>query len=97
MAPAGCVTTTGGTSTISSTCFSANAQAYLTAFMSAYPANPNGQLVTDFSQLNNFREDNIRLDQNIGDKIRLFGRYMQDSVPNSFPFGLWGSANYPGS
>ncbi|MGA9708697.1 MAG: TonB-dependent receptor, partial [Candidatus Sulfotelmatobacter sp.] len=96
VAPAGCVTTTGGTSTISSTCFSANAQAYLTAFMSAYPANPNGQLVTDFSQLNNFREDNIRLDQNIGDKIRLFGRYMQDSVPNSFPFGLWGSANYPG-
>jgi hypothetical protein len=96
IAPAGCVTTTGGISTISPTCFSKNAQAYLNAFMNAYPANASGQLVTDFSQLNNFREDNIRLDQNIGDKIRLFGRYMQDSVPNSFPFGLWGSANYPG-
>jgi Carboxypeptidase regulatory-like domain/TonB-dependent Receptor Plug Domain len=96
IAPAGCVTTAGGTSTISPTCFSTNAQAYLNAFMSAHPANPSGQLVTDFSQLNNFRQDNIRLDQNIGDKVRLFGRYMQDSVPNSFPFGLWGSANYPG-
>lgn len=96
IAPAGCVTTAGGISTISPACFSKNAQAYLNAFMHAYPANANGQLVTDFSQLNNFREDNIRLDQNIGDKVRLFGRYMQDSVPESFPFGLWGSANYPG-
>ncbi len=96
IAPAGCVTTSGGTSTISPTCFSKNAQAYLNAFMNAYPANANGQLVTSFSQLNNFREDNIRLDQNVGDKIRLYARYMQDSVPNSFPFGLWGTANYPG-
>jgi hypothetical protein len=96
IAPAGCVTTSGGVSTISPTCFSTNAQAYLNAFMNAYPANANGQLVTDFSQLNNFREDNIRLDQNVGDKIRLYARYMQDSVPESFPFGLWGSANYPG-
>ena len=96
VAPAGCVSTAGGLNVISPTCFSKNAQAYLNAFMNAYPANANGQLVTDFSQLNNFREDNIRLDQNIGDKVRLFGRYMQDSVPESFPFGLWGSTNYPG-
>ena len=96
IAPAGCVATTGSTSTISPTCFSKNAQAYLNAFMKASPADSTGHLVTSFSQLNNFREDNIRLDQNVGDKIRLFGRYMQDSVPNSFPFGLWGSANYPG-
>ncbi len=91
-----CLTTSGGNTTISPKCFSKNAQAYLNAFLSAYPANANGQLVTDFSQLNNFREDTIRLDQNIGDKVRLFGRYMQDSVPENFPFGLWGSANYPG-
>jgi len=96
IAPAGCVTTSGGTSTISPACFSKNAQAYLNAFIGAYPANASGQLVTSFSQLNNFREDNIRLDQNVGDKIRLYGRYMQDSVPNSFPFGLWGTSNYPG-
>jgi len=87
---------TNGNTTINPSCFSKNAQAYLNAFMNAYPANPNGQLVTNFSQLNNFREDNIRLDQNIGQRVRLYGRYMQDSVPQTFPFGLWGSANYPG-
>src|SRR3984957_1201735 len=96
VAPAGCVTTSGGNSTISPTCFSANAQAYLTAFMAANPAGPSGQLSTNYSQLNNFRQDIIRLDQNVGDKLRLFGRYMQDSVPQNFPFGLWGAANYPG-
>jgi hypothetical protein len=108
---AGCVTTTapGGNGQLTSTtpqtsqinlsvpgCESANAAAYINAFIGKFPANANGQIVTSFSQLNNFREDNIRLDQNIGDKVRVYGRYMQDSVPQSFPFGLWGSANYPG-
>jgi hypothetical protein len=95
IAPAGCVTTSGGTSTISPSCFSKNASAYLSAFM-ANPGNGNGQLVTNFSQLNNFRQDIIRLDQNVGEKVRLYARYMQDSVPQNFPFGLWGAANYPG-
>jgi Carboxypeptidase regulatory-like domain/TonB-dependent Receptor Plug Domain len=94
--PAGCVTSSGGTSTISPSCFSANASAYLKGFMAANPANANGQLATNFSQLNNFRQDIIRLDQNVGDKVRLYARYMQDSVPQNFPFGLWGAANYPG-
>jgi len=96
IAPAGCVTPSGGNYTISPSCFSKNAVAYLNAFMKNYPANPSGQLVTNTSQLNNFREDNIRLDQNVGDKVRLYARYMQDSVPETFPFGLWGSQNYPG-
>ena len=39
VAPAGCVTTSGGNSTISPNCFSANANAYLNAFMAANPAN----------------------------------------------------------
>ena len=96
LAPAGCVTTSGGNSTIDPSCFSANAKAYLAAFMAANPANASGQLVTNYSQLNNFRQDIIRLDQNVGDKVRLFARYMQDSVPQNFPYGLWGAANYPG-
>jgi len=110
VAPAGCVTSTAPSATqptyptpqtsqinlSAPGCESKNAAAYIKAFMGNYPANPSGQLVTDFSQLNNFREDNIRLDQNVGDKVRIFARYMQDSVPESFPFGLWGSPNYPG-
>src|SRR5579862_2960781 len=96
IAPAGCVTPSSCNYIISPSCFSKNAVAYLNAFMKNYPANPSGQLVTNTSQLNNFREDNIRLDQNVGDKVRLYARYMQDSVPETFPFGLWGSQNYPG-
>jgi len=96
IAPAGCVTTSGGNSTINPACFSANANAYLKAYMAAAPANANGQLVTNFSQLNNFRQDIVRLDQNVGERVRVFARYMQDSVPQNFPYGLWGAVNYPG-
>lgn len=96
VAPAGCVTASGGTFAIKSSCFSQNAQAYLTAFMLPNPGNGTGTLSTNFSQLNNFRQDIIRLDQNVGQRVRLYGRYMQDSVPQNFPFGLWGAANYPG-
>src|SRR5580658_5718945 len=97
-APAGCVTASGGTYTISPTCYSQNAAAYLNAFMVTNPPNSGtNQLVESYSSLNNFRQDIIRLDQNVGDKVRLFGRYMQDSVPATFPFGLWGTANYPGA
>jgi hypothetical protein len=98
IAPAGCVTTSGGTSTISPSCYSKNAAAYLKAFMAPNPANNSAgtQLITNYSQLNNFRQDIIRLDQNVGDKVRVFGRYMEDVVPQNAPFSLWGGANYPG-
>ena len=96
VAPFGCVTSSGGTYTISPSCYSQNATAYLNAFMSKYPANSSGQLVTPYSQLNNFRQDIIRLDQNVGDRVRIFARYMQDKVPQNQPFGLWGGDNYPG-
>jgi hypothetical protein len=98
VAPAGCVTTSGGTSTINPSCYSQNAAAYLKAFIAPNPGNnaAGDQLITNYSQLNNFRQDIIRLDQNIGDKVRLFGRYMEDVVPQNEPFSLWGGGNYPG-
>src|ERR1700676_2516350 len=77
VAPAGCVITSGGVSTISPACYTKKATAYLNAFMVGNPPNSStGQLVTNYSQLNNFRQDIIRLDQNIGEKVRVFGRYM---------------------
>lgn len=105
--PAGCITSTaaGNTSATPQTstinlanagCASKNALAYLNTFMKNFPGNASGQLITNTSQLNNFREDDIRLDQLIGDKVRVYARYMQDSTPETFPFGLWGSSNYPG-
>jgi Carboxypeptidase regulatory-like domain/TonB-dependent Receptor Plug Domain len=98
IAPAGCVTTSGGNSIINPTCYSQNAAAYLAAFMVPNPGNNStgDQLITNYSQLNNFRQDIIRLDQNVGDKIRVYGRYMEDVVPQNAPFSLWGGGNYPG-
>jgi carboxypeptidase family protein len=98
VAPAGCVTSAGGTSTIKASCYSKNAAAYLNAFIAPNPANnaTGDQLITNYSQLNNFRQDIIRLDQNVGDKVRVFGRYMEDVVPQNEPFSLWGGGNYPG-
>lgn len=103
----GCVTssapgktsTTPQTSTINlalAGCASQNSLAYLNTFMKQYPANSSGLLVTNYSALNNFRQDIIRLDQNVGDRVRVYARYMQDSVPQNAPFSLWGGGNYPG-
>jgi hypothetical protein len=93
-----CVTSVGGLSTINPSCYSKNATAYLKAFMLPNPANdPTGtQLITNYGQLNNFRQDIIRLDQNVGVKVRIFARYMEDVVPQNEPFSLWGGGNYPG-
>jgi Carboxypeptidase regulatory-like domain/TonB-dependent Receptor Plug Domain len=98
VAPSNCVTASGGTYTINPSCYSQNAAAYLNAFMVNNPGNNStqNQLITNYSQLNNFRQDIIRLDQNIGDKVRVFGRYMEDVVPQNEPFSLWGGGNYPG-
>ncbi len=93
-----CVSASGGTYTVNKKCYSTNALAYLNAFMIPNPANSGtNQLGESYSQLNNFRQDIIRLDQNVGDRVRVFARYMQDSVPENFPFGLWGTPNYPGA
>jgi len=102
VAPAGCVTAAGSGSsetwTINPSCYSVNAAAYLKAFMAPNPPNlGTNTLVESYSSLNNFRQDIVRLDQNVVDKVHVFARYMEDSVPQNFPFGLWGTANYPGA
>jgi hypothetical protein len=93
-----CVTASSGTYAINPSCYSQNAAAYLKAFMAPNPANnaQGNQLIINYSQLNNYRQDIIRLDQNFGDKVRVFGRYMEDVVPQNSPFSLWGGNNYPG-
>jgi hypothetical protein len=96
VAPTGCVTASGGTYTISPSCYSQNAAAYLNAFMVNNPPSTPGLLITPYSSLSNFRQDIIRLDQNLGDKVRVFARYMEDVVPQNAPYSLWGGSNYPG-
>jgi hypothetical protein len=98
-APAGCVTydATTDESTINPSCYSQNAKVYLTNLYDKYPANTSGgQYIFSYSQLMNTREDLVRLDENISDKLHFFGRAMQDETPENYPTGLFAGGNYPG-
>ena len=97
-APAGCVSYNAATeeSTISPSCYSKNSQVYLANVFSKFPANNGGNNVTTYSSLQNSRQDIVRLDYNLTDKIHLFGRAMQDETPESFPTGLFAADNFPG-
>ncbi|MBE7157260.1 MAG: TonB-dependent receptor, partial [Rhodospirillales bacterium] len=97
VAPAGCVTAAGGTSTINPACYSRNATAYLNNIFSVYPgANGGNTLAVGTSQLNNFRQDLVRGDENFTDKLHFYVRLIQDTIPQNMPFGLFSSTNYPG-
>ena len=82
-APAGCIANSPAGGQINPSCFSQNAKAYLANVYSKFPANAdNGnQYITNVVSLNNYRQDLVRLDQNVGNKIHLFSRFIQDVVP----------------
>ena len=87
------------TSTINPGCYSQNAKVYLTNLYDKFTSNVagNGSLYTiGYSQLNNTREDIIRADAQLNDKLHFFGRAMQDETPENFPLGLWAGSNFPG-
>jgi hypothetical protein len=96
-APTGCVTYNSATnqSTISPSCYSNNTKIYL-ANVFKYPANDGGNYNFSYSSLNNVRQDIVRLDENLTEKIHLFARAMQDETPENFPLGLFAGNNYPG-
>ncbi len=79
-------------------CASKNSQAYVSSIFSKYPANLNGnEYYYAYSAKNDFRQDIIRVDEVINDKVRFYGRYMHDDAPENAPLGLWGSyTNFPG-
>jgi hypothetical protein len=97
-APAGCITNSSAGGQINPSCFSQNAKGYIANVYSKFPANAAGgnQYITNVVSLNNYRQDLIRLDQNIGNKIRLFGRFIQDVVPTTEPGGLFAGEPLPG-
>jgi hypothetical protein len=98
-APVGCVAYDASTnsSTINPACYSQNAKVYLTNLYDKFPPNTaSGQYIFSYSQLNNTREDLVRIDANISDKLHFFGRAMQDETPENFPTGLFSGGNFPG-
>jgi hypothetical protein len=69
-----------------------NAKALMDAFV-ALPNNGVIGYVKAPSAPTELRQEQIRVDQNLGDKTRVFVRYAQDAVGNSIPGG-WSWDNY---
>ncbi len=98
-APPGCVTYNASTnvSTLNPSCYSQNSAVYLANVYSKFLPNSGPNLnITSYSELNNFREDLIRLDVNIRPTLHFYARGMQDIVPQDQALGLFTSANFPG-
>lgn len=100
-AAADCVSydATTNTSTVNPTCYSQNSKVYLAnlydKFTSNVPSNPS-LYTTSYSQLNNTREDLVRMDAQVSSKVHFFFRAMEDETPQNFPLGLFEGGNFPG-
>ncbi|HZU27533.1 MAG TPA: carboxypeptidase regulatory-like domain-containing protein [Bryobacteraceae bacterium] len=98
-APAGCITNnpSANTAQINPSCFSKNAQAYIQNIYSKFsPNGPGGEFINPLNARNDYRQDIVRLDQNIGNRVQVFGRFMQDQVPTTEPGGLFAGNPLPG-
>jgi Carboxypeptidase regulatory-like domain/TonB-dependent Receptor Plug Domain len=104
--PFNAATLSGGVGTVNPTCYSANTKVYLSQVFTKNQANvisvnpatgfTNGNQITSFSTLNNFRQDLVRIDHYFNDKLHFFARGMEDDAPSNLPTGQWGGNNYPG-
>ena len=98
-APAGCAAYNAGNNqtTLNPSCYSKNAIVYLKGVYDLFPPNSGPNLnITSYSELNDYREDLVRIDANLNDRIHLFLRGMQDIIPVDNELGLFTGANFPG-
>jgi Carboxypeptidase regulatory-like domain/TonB-dependent Receptor Plug Domain len=98
-APSGCITG----NVINPSCFSANAKVYLANVYSKF--TPNSALspsaLTEnytfpVSAADDYRQEIVRVDQKLTNKVQAFARYMQDKVPTTEPGGLFAGEGLPG-
>ena len=73
------------------------AQAYVKDIFSKLPAPTNGNnLLVPLRGVFNARQEIIRIDHNVGQKLSLSGRYLHDSIPTIEPGGLFTNLFLPG-
>lgn len=75
------------------------AQAYITDIYSKIPALTNtvdNTLTWVGRNVFNYREENVRIDHNVGSKLNVFGRFLDDSIPTQEPGGLFTGLGIPG-
>lgn len=70
---------------------------YVSDIYSKLPAaNSGNQLAFTDRALFYYREEAVRIDQNFGKRLTLFGRYSDDHIPTREPLGLYTGENAPG-
>lgn len=71
------------------------AQAYIKDIYSRFPAINSGtfNIVSNLRNLDNFREDMIKIDHTFGPKLTVTGKYLDDSIPSTEAGGLF--TGYP--
>jgi hypothetical protein len=87
------------TTTISPGSFNPAASAYLKDVFSKFPLPQDpttDQLVVNGRNQFNYRQEIIRLDHIVNNKVNLIGRWINDSIPTINPAGLFSQANVPG-
>lgn len=74
------------------------AAAYIKDIYSKLPTNldAKGDLTTAQRNLYYYREEAVRVDHNFGQKVSVFGRYSDDSIPTQEPGGLYTGSSLPG-
>jgi hypothetical protein len=98
-APTGCITG----NQIDPSCFSTNAKAFianvyskLTPDAGCLATGASCSVTTPLSPTNNTREEVLRVDQKVTNKVQLFGHFIQDHVPTTEPGGLFAGSPLPG-
>ncbi len=71
------------------------AQAYIKDIYSKFPAINSGtfNIVSNLRNIDNFREDMIKIDHTFGPKLTITGKYLNDSIPTTEAGGLF--TGYP--
>src|SRR3954452_11464575 len=85
--------------TISPATFNPAAAAYIKDVFSKFPLPQDpttDQLVVSGRNQFNYRQEIIRIDHIVNQKVSLLGRWINDSIPTINPAGLFSQANVPG-
>jgi Carboxypeptidase regulatory-like domain len=84
---------------ISSSLINPNATALLTAggkYGGIFPANNNGSNFEGGNNLpTNVREEIVRIDQNVSDKLTIFGHFVAEQVSQTYGNTMWSGDNVP--
>jgi len=98
-----CPTGSAPVSSIPTSMFTPNAQAYIKDIFSKVPLS-SGNTAADLTSgvfpgriLLNYREELIKIDQRFNDKFAIFGKFSNDAIPTTEPAGIFSCSSFPGS